>query len=95
MVIIIAGYHLKREQEYFLAAARSHANIGRSWSSYLEQWPKDVISHDLRNHASLMVYYHASLEAKYLQAARHPWFHVEPDPPKPGSSSIECSGPNF
>jgi uncharacterized protein HemY len=27
--------------------------------------------------------YHARLRAKYERAARHPWLHVEPDPPEP------------
>jgi hypothetical protein len=81
--LIMAGNHLKRRHDRFLTLARNHANSGLSWFRYRDQLQEGVSSYDQRFRASLMVYYHANLEAKYLQAARYPWFHVDPDPPEP------------
>jgi hypothetical protein len=74
--LIMGGYHLKRRNDRFPALARNHARMVRSWLGLKAQRQSAA-------RASPMVYYRANLEARYLLAARYPWFHVDPDQPPP------------
>jgi hypothetical protein len=74
--LILAGYDLKRRHDRFLTLARTHAVMGQAWL-------RPSARRQSTTHATLMVHHHANLEAKYLLAARYPWFRVAPDPPPP------------
>ena len=87
--LIMAIYDLKKRHDRFRSIARNHAILKDHWHRYREQLSDDASRYEQRFLSSLMVFYHANAEAKYLRAARYPWFHVDPDgpPPTPGTMS--------
>jgi Tfp pilus assembly protein PilX len=53
-------------------------------SSIVELWRRLAQEDtDRADKFKLLAEYHASMKAKYQAAARRPWLHIEPDPPRP------------
>jgi hypothetical protein len=89
------GVLLEQRRGYFVSLARSHQKEvdsstarGKSLKSRFggtSGMTTEVIMQLHRDYNRMMdrAEHHASLARKYENAARYPWFPVEPDPPEP------------
>jgi hypothetical protein len=79
------GVEGERRRQRFARLARQHAVARDELHRFLRIVPpsSEVEFFGDRRSISALVGYHGRLKEKYEEAARHPWFPVEPDPPQP------------
>ncbi len=84
-LVIGIGVEGQRRRERYVRLARQHAIIREDLHKFLMIIPPadSVQFFGDRQAIADRVGYHGRMKMKYENAARHPWFPVEPDPPEP------------
>ena len=80
--VVVEG---ERRREAYSRLARQHAVVRDELHKFLAIVPPAASVEFFGDRRAIvaMVGHHGRLKAKYEEAARHPWFPVEPDPPEP------------
>jgi hypothetical protein len=84
-LVIGLGVEGARRRDRYLQLARQHAIIREDLHRFLVIVPPtdSVQFFGDRRAIAERIGYHGRLKMKYEQAARFPWFPIEPDPPEP------------